>query len=809
MRGWLEDLAHASRRLWRSPGFSITALVILALGIGVNTSAFGLVNALLFQAPPFEDAERVVTVLQDSDGGTPNSTSYPAYLDMREVRGVFESISAFSTDQAFIEQDEALASLLVEYATSGYLDVIGLPPSRGSWFDESADDPLGPPAAVLSHKMWTDRLGADPAVLGSTVRIGGSAVTVIGIGPEAFNGGTALGSIDMWLSISAMRPTGGRFQSLTRRQDHPFAVRARLAPGVTIAQASDAMDVLAADLARTYPELNATRGISVLSVLSNRISPEADARLVPVAAFTMAVVVLVLLIATLNLANLLLVRSTARAREIAVRLALGAGRARVLRVVLSEALVLATVGGALGLTIASGVARTLRNMRFDFGLPISLDVRLDSNVLLFTVVMSAVTGLVFGLLPAMRVSHRDVSISLREDAATTIGARRRFGLTGLLVVGQVAMSLLLLAMASVFLESLVRAQGADPGFATENTAYVQISTRPLETSGEAARLLYQQLEGRLEALPEVGAVALATQLPAAQRGTTTLLLGAALDGVDAPTEIPWNAVSPDYFDVMSVPLLHGRPFEDSDITGPTVALVSAAMARTYWGRTDVVGEMYRSENSPDEPVEVVGVVGDVAVRALGEVPTPSLYWAQGALGTSILVFQAEGDVARAIAAVNSAILDLDPRILLLGSASFREHLGGTLGRQRLVGTLLGAMGGLALLLAVLGVYGVVSFAVSRRRKEVGIRIALGARRDSVVQLFVRDVAAVVVAGSLVGLALAIPAGALIGQLFTGGAGNPLTTVLVASVLVATSLIATVIPALRAARTDPTEALRQE
>jgi predicted permease len=481
----------------------------------------------------------------------------------------------------------------------------------------------------------------------------------------------------------------------------------------------------------------------------------------------------------------------------------------VVRVVLAEAIVLATVGGAAGLGLAFALTKAARNMRFDFGLPVSLDVRLDGSVLLFSVAISAAAGLVFGLLPALRVSPRSVGIALRDDAATAIGARRRFGLTGLLVAGQVAVSVLLLAVASVFLESLSRAQRADPGFTFESTAYVQASMRSLEATGEDMSLLHGRLVERLEALPEVGRVAIAAQLPAALRGTTTLLLGAAIDGMDRPTEIPWNAVSSSYFDVMGVPLLHGRLFDERDLSGPTVAVVSAAMARTYWGRTDVVGESYRSENRPDAPVPIVGVVADAAVRALGERPAPSLYWVQDGLTTSNLLFEAVGDPARAIASVRSEIASFDPRILLLGSASMRDHLGGTLARQRLAGALLGAMGALALLLAVLGVYGVVSFAVSRRRKEVGIRLALGAGRDSVVRLFVADVAGVVLAGSVAGLALSIPMAEVVARVFTGAVGSPVTTLAVASLLIATSLMATAVPALRAAGTDPTEALRQE
>lgn len=810
MKGWIDDFAYAGRRLARSPGFSLAALTILVLTIGANSTAFSVVNALLLQPPPFAQPERVVTILQDSDAGLPNSTSYPAYLAITHVEGVFESVSAYYQNQALLEQDDVLTPILVEYATASFMDVVGLSPSRGTWFDAAADDPSGPPAAVITHKMWTGRLGSDPDVLGSIIRVGGGAVTVVGIGPASFNGGIGLAAVDLWLSISALRPTGGNFATLTRRQDHWFTVRARLTPEASLIQASAAMDRLGEDLARSYPELNADRGITVLSVLTNRISPQADRSMMLGSVFAMAVVILVLLIGTLNLANLLLVRTTTRARELAVRLALGAGRARVVRVVVTEAVLLAAVGGAGGLAMAYGVTAALRNSRFDFGLPLSIDIRLDGGVLLFTLTISAVTGLVFGLLPALRATRRDVSASLRDDAVTMIGARRRFGLTGVLVASQVAASLLLLAVAGLFLESLSSAEGADPGFAYENTAYVQLGMAPLGLESDEATLLYGRLEARLEALPGVGGVTESARLPGAMFGSTTLLLGAGVGGVDRPTEISWNYIAPDYFQVMGVPVLHGRAFEDADLTGPDASIVSAAFARTYWGRSDVVGENYRSEADPDVRREIIGVVGDVTVRALGEPPTPSIYWPLNvSLRSPNFIFEAEGSMPEALGAVRAAVSDFDSRIMILQASSMRDHLGATLGIQRVVGTLLGLLGGLALLLAVLGIYGVVSFTASRRRHEVGIRMALGAGREAVVRLLVRDVSMVVLVGAAVGLALSIPVGRVVGLLFTGAGGSLASTGAVAALMLVTALVATVIPALGAARTDPANALRRE
>ena len=810
MNGWMEDLKYAARRLARSPAFAATALVILVLGIGVNTAAFSVVNALLFQPPPFAEPERVVLVLQDSDDGNPQSTSYPAYLDVRRYEDVFEGVSASYGAQVFLEQEGTLAPLAAEYATASYLRVLGLSPSRGVWFDETADDPDGPPMAVVTHRMWTDRLGSDPDVVGSTLRIAGRTVAVVGVGPATFNGGFGPNTTDLWLSISAMGPTGGQVWSLTRREDHPFRVRARLAPGVSVPQAAAAMDGLAADLAEAYPELERGRDISVLPVLETRVTPEFDARVTPVAALVMAIVVLVLLIATLNLANLLLVRTLSRARELAVRLALGANRGRLVRVVLSEAMLLSAAGGAAALAAAAALFSMARKYRFDFGLGNSVDIRLDLRVLAFTAAVAVLAGLVFGLVPALRATSRGIGASLHEDAGIAIGARRRFGLTGMLVSVQVAASVLLLAVAGVFVESVVRAQSADPGFDWEDLAQVYVSTQPLDLDAESAPLLQARIEERLSGLPEVRRVTQASHLPANGRGTTTLLLGSALGGVDRPTEIPWTVVAPGYFDVMGIGIVAGRTFTEQDRTGPTVAIVSEAMARNYWGRSDVVGERYRSESSPDTPIEIVGVASDVPVSALGEPPSPALYWPrQGAMTFSRWVVETAGPPGQALSSVRAAIAQVDDRILLLDASTVQDHLGATLRRQRFVGTLLAGVGAFALLLAVLGLYGVVSYAVSRRRREVGIRIALGAARDSVVGLFVRDVAGVVVLGGLVGLAVAVPVADLVSGLFTGGGASASAAMGAAVLLVATALVATLVPARSAARTDPTRALRPE
>lgn len=811
LRESVRELGFAARRLLRSPGFSSIALAVLVLGIGVNTTVFTVVNSLLFQPPPFDEPERVFLVLQDSDDGQPTSTSYPAYLDIARDSEVFESVSAFVTREAFLEEDERLAPIRVEYATAPYLDVIGLAPVRGRWFETQEDDVNGQPAAVVSHRWWRERMASDPNVIGSTLRIGGTTIPIVGVGPESFQGGTGPVTTSMWLSISAMAQTGGPAFSLERRSDHPFQVRARLAAGVSLPEAAVAMEALADDLAATYPQFNAERRIHVVPASGLGRATLIDRQVIPGSALVVAVSGLILLVATLNLASLLLVRTASRSKELAVRAAMGAGRGRLLRVVMSEAGVLTVAGGLGGVAAAAVLIRAIRGMSVPGATLLTLDIRMDPTVLMFAGAVSLGTGIVFGLVPALRATSKDVNATLRDASVARLGGRKRLGLNGVLVAGQVAVSLVLLSVGAVFLDTLVQARDANPGFAVERTGYVQVSLRPLDVTGPAAVPVFDQIFERVTAVPAVEAATLALQLPGTQFGTTTQLLGSGTGGIDRPTEIPWNLVRPDYFELMDIPVVHGRTFEPSDVGGPNLLIVSEAMARAYWGRSDVVGEQVRSESAPDAPAEVVGVVADAAVRGLGGPPTPSLYWLyeQGGGGRMNIVFSTVGPPSGAIPAVRAAIRSVDPRILVLTSQTFEDHLGRTLASQRTAVFFLTALGGSALVLALMGIYGLVSFSVERRRQEVGIRIALGAGRESVVALFVRGVATVVVVGAAVGLLLAIPLSGFVGASFLGRSTNATLPILLAGALVVTAMLATAIPALRAARTDPRDVLTRE
>jgi predicted permease len=809
MEGWVQDFKYSVRRLVRSPGFTLSALAILGFGIGVNTASFSVVNAMLLQAPPFEEPEQLVELLQDSDGGAPSSTSYPAFLDISEHTEIFSSVSARAGGSATLEMEGELAQVQVDYVSSNLLLTLGLSPSRGRWFERQEDFLGGEPVAVLTHRMWRNRFASDPEVLGSTLRLNGATVTVVGVGPDSYNGGYGAATGDLWLSISTMSAVGGPARSLTRRTDHPLRVVARLAPGVTRSAAVSAMDRLAERLAAEYPDANRNRRLHVLPMTS--LGAENRAEALPVAGLMMLIVGLVLLVASINLANLLLVRGVARSREMGVRLALGGSRYRLIRVLFGEVLILAVAGGALGLGMTRVLLDSLGRARLALAGPLTLDVRMDGTVLMFTVLVSLGASLVAGLLPALRATSSGVTTLLRDRSGGQ--SKRRFGLVGVLVSAQVAVSLVLLVSAGLFIDRLRLAGAADPGFDPERLAIVRIGLAPLALAQGETLPLFARLEEEIEGLPGVRAATLAFGVPLERRGTTTLLVGDMVDGRRRPVEVPWNIVQQDYFETLGVPLLHGRVFDQRDgPEDPERAVISEAMAQAFWGRTDVVGESYTSENAPDTPVEIIGVVANTAVQALNETPRPVVHWSttQGLASNMVFLVRTEGEAGSVVNPMRELIRGVDPRIAILSATTMELFLGETLSRQRLTSLLLLLVGSFALGLATLGIYAVVSFGVSRRLKEVGIRIALGAAGTSVLGLFLRDATRVIGAGALVGLGSSWLVARLIGSMFMGATDVPVTVLVtcVATISVA-AFLATILPARRATRLDPTRTLRQE
>ena len=810
-----KDFHYATRRLFQAPLFSALAVVILALGIGANVAIFSIANTFLFQPLPFSEPQRLVDIYQDSDDGEPASNSFPAYRDIASHTQLFSSVAASYIFSASLQTEDRAQPVLIEYATASYLPTLGLEPTVGRWF-EPAEDGLGAGAAtVVSYHSWRARHGSDPDILGKTIQLNGSSVTVVGVGPESYSGGPAI-VVDYWLSISSLGVTAPPWAAgtLERRQDHWFLVRARLEAGVSPEAAQDGMTALATRLAREFPELNEGRDITVFANQDVRLHPSIDGMLYPVAATLMAIVGLVLLVACSNLANILLAKSSARVKEVAIRLAMGASRRRVAAQLLTESVLLSLTGGFVGYVLASWLLRVVMAMDLllPLSVPISLQIGPDYRVMLFAAALALVTGILFGLAPALKATRPDLVSSLRDEGSITALGRRRFGLRNVLVVVQVAVSVVLLFGAGLLVRSFLNAQRTDVGFAVDGVAMMTTDTSHPGYESEQSRALYRELEERVQALAGVTHAAITAPPPLTPfGGSSTLVIDGYADanGTDA-VEVRWQSVSPNYFQTLSIPILHGRSFNETDREdGRRVAIVNETMARMYWAESDVVGKRFRFQSSEDSWVEIIGVAARTKVRTVGESQIALFYRpiSQGAGMRYTVVARGSLPASAMVAPMRRTLRELDTNLPVLDSGTMSEHIGEALMGARLGAWMMAAAGVLALLLAALGLYGVVAFIVSQRTLEVGVRVALGARSSQVVSMIVKEMMFVVGIGIASGIVLALLGAPVLASLLHGVEPTDLsTTFIVGVVLLAVTVLASWLPARRAARMDPVTAL---
>ncbi len=822
----IQDIKHSIRILARSPGFASIAIVIVALGIGANTAIFSVVDSLLFRPLPWENPKELVWIYQDSDDGNPSSNSYPAYRDMAEFTDVFSGVMAMinaRTARYYTDAGEA-QQVTVSYVTSGYMSVLGLSPSRGRWLEQLHDVPGGQPVAVVSFRSWQKLFGGDQDILGRPVRLNGATVTIIGVGPEGYTGVLPGIDNDFWLSISSAGPVGGDFywNTLERRQDHWFLAIARLVPGVSSEQAQAAMNTLAQRLATDYPDLNEGRDITVYPASRVRQHPDGDTYLYAGGAMLMAVVGMVLLIACGNLANLLLARASTRGREVAIRLAVGATRGRLVRHLLTESVILSTAGGVVGLLFAHAGGRLLVAKQPPLPLSVTIEVNLDLRVLSFALCLSVLTGVVFGLAPALKASRPDLVPSLKDsNEAFNVGKRtsqrrRWLGMRNILVVIQVAASIVLLVAAGLMIRSLKNAQSVNLGYSADGIAVLQVDVREAGYEGEAGRQIFAELRRRVGGLPGVESVGMTTRLPTSASGGSSTLEVEDYQQVTGTGEVEviYGFIDPELLAAFQVPVVYGRNFTDTDIDGTErVALINETFALRYFGTPDAVGRRYRHQGYPDSWVRVVGVVQDFKVRSPDEPPTPMFFrpLAQySGVSRAYVVARTAGDPSETVAMMRRELRSIDNDVPVHQAGTMSAHISQALALPRAAAGMLGVFGGLALLLASLGLYAVVAFVVSRRSAEMGIRIALGASGRRVFGMVVWEIMAVVGIGVTIGLALSLLATPLMKSvLFNIAPSDPLTLVAVASLLGLVTLVAAWLPARRAARVDPMSAMRAE
>ncbi len=823
----MQDMRYAARALSRSPGFALVAVLTLALGIGANTAIFSVVKALILRdMPGVEQPEELVAVYtSDFSSGLYGSSSFPDYSNYHNQASRFSGLAAYSfpmdaTLRASGEP-ERVTTMLV---TANYFDVLGVHASAGRMF--SADlQPDGPTPAVISSALWRQRFGSDPGMVGSEISLNGQPLTIVGVASEDFRGTSLSTSPEVWIPMSAVAVMGRGSEILSSRGSRWLGMIGRLSPGSTLPQAGEQIRTIAARLGAEFPDTNLgtlqtpdqPRPMTLVPADDAMISPSARENAVQMAWLLMAVVGLVLLIACANLANLLLARATGRSREIAVRLSLGAGRMRILRQLLTESLLLALIGGAAGLILAQWLSQTiLASLASTFAVPEALpSTGLDAGVLIFTLAVALVSGLLFGLAPALRASGANLAGSLRGGAGQASGAKGGFSLRSALVIGQIALALPLLVGTGLLIQSLRATLAVDPGYTLEEAMIGSIDLSTSDYEVEQALALYDGMKRNVASLPGVESAALAEIIPVDPRGSRTSIV---VDGYDPrpgeDMELNFNSVSDEFLETMGIPIIAGRGFAAADRAGaPPVVVVNETFAARYWGDAGAVGRYIRYGGPEGEPVTVVGVVRDGKYRDLHEEPMPYMYrpLAQHfSPRVNLVAATSDADPLALAPSVRAELDRLAPNVALFDVRSLSENQSSLVATERGIATLVTGFGLLALMLPALGIYGVMSFLVTQRTREIGVRMALGARTMDTVALVLRDGLALTITGLGVGAVTALLATRLLtGFLYGVSASDPKVYLFTTLVLATAAALAAYIPARRATRIDPMTALRAE
>ena len=802
------DIRYSLRQLARSPGFALAAVVTIALGVGANTAIFSVVNAALLRPLPYPAADRIVAVRELIDGGEA-VLSPPNMMDFRAERSLFAAMAGTYNTSFALTGDGAAEHLVGAAATEDFFRVVGTPPLLGRAFRSEDARQGAAPVVVLREDLWRRRWGGDSSILGRSIRLDGVARTVVGVMPASL--GYPDPATELWT------PLGFSEEELaTQRGAHYLDVLARLAPDVTLEQANAGLRAIAARLAAAHPRTNEGESAVALSLREALVGDLETALVVMLGA-----VGFVLLVACANVASLLLTRAVGRGRELAVRTALGAGRGRIVRQLLVESLILALAGGAAGLLLAAWGVDALVAMRPE-ALATVGEVALDRTVLLFTLGVTMASALVFGLLPAVMASRRiELASGLRDGGAGAIGARGAQRVRGLLVVAEVSLAVVLLAGAGLLVRSFQRLTSVDPGFDPAGVLTFNVGLPEAEYDGPKARRFIEELTERLAAIPGVTAVGASSILPLS--GSAYGISLTELDGrsfaedPDAPS-VQVRLATPGYLRAMGIELRRGRDLAPTDgAEAPRVLLVNEAAAALLWPRGDALGRRMtigtRFELGGDRAGgEVVGVVGDVRELRVSRPARPTVYLphAQWPVDLMGLAVRAGGDPTSLVALAREQVRAVDPNVPIFGVLTMEQRLTGAVATQRFYMLLLGAFAAAALVLAAVGIYGVLAFGVAQRSREIGIRVALGARPGDVAGLVARSGIALAATGLLLGVAGAVALTRVLrGLLYEVEPTDPATLALVSLLLLAVAAAAAILPARRATRVDPMAALRSE
>jgi putative ABC transport system permease protein len=807
------DVRYAVRALARQPGFAVVAVMTLAIGIGANAATFSLVDAVFLRGLPYPNADRLVVLIGNVQRATVERRggSYPDYLDWRAQARTFDDLAVYTDQTVTLTGGDEPMRVNAEAVSAPYFSLLGVTAARGRVFSPSEDAVGGRDAVmILGDGLWRSRFGGDPNIVGQAVTLGTQTFQVIGVMPPDFKGATDTG--DMWI------PYVMSGAALTERGSRGFQVLGRLKAGRTMADARAEMAGISERLARAYPETNDKRGVEI-----SPLAIETFGQLTPVVGSLMAAVGLVLLLACANVANLLIARSETRRREIAVRTALGAGRARLLRQLVTEGVVLTVLGGAAGLLLAEACLRVLVATT-PVTLPTFIRPHLDFAVIAFTTAIAGACGLLLGLAPAAHARVARLSDALKDSARGSSSAMS-LRMRNLLMVAELSLAVVLLVGAGLLIRSVQNLTAINPGFNPDGVATVRVSV-PRQTAPagpavpnappppfvtSAGRLLERVL-----AIPGVTAASLGSDTPL-DGSASAIFYAAEGDTTTSAQTIPrayFHRVTPGFFDSLGIALRQGRTFQPSELTaGSTAVIVSERVVQRFWPKTNPIGRRIKfgQASSPNPWMTIIGVVPDVKYRALPDNPTqdPDLYLPYVDRGQQGLLVRTSLDASSILPAVRAAIREIDPSIVVYNAGTLPALVATQTAASRFTAWMMSVFAGVALLLSVVGVYGVMSYLVTQRQREIGVRLALGASQAQVARLVVGNAARLIAAGVVVGVAGAFALRQLLEALLFGVSRLDVSGAIAVIVLVAVALASCLIPALRAARLSPLIALRGE
>ena len=812
METFWQDLRHSMRMLRSRPGFALTVIVTLALGIGANATIFTWIKAVLLASlPGIEQPEKLVEMWGATHNNSALSTSYLDYLDYRDRNTVLSGLFAHQVLPLNLGHGEKPERVWAGIVSGNYFDVLGVKALIGRTFLPEEDrTPNTHPVGMIGYGLWHRRFGGDPNIVGRKVTLNEHDFTIIGVTPKDFGSPFAGLALDVWVPVMMKDYVARPHFSLTDRGSRWLMVMGRLKLGATLPQAQANIAAIASHLQQEYQQTNEQMGMAVYSVMQSPFSLKADLR--PALAILMAAVAVVLLIACANVANLLLARAASRRGEIAVRLALGGTRWRLVRQMLTESFLLALLGAALGLTTAFWTARSFAAFLPPYANRASFDTRPDLVVFAFTLGLTVITTLLFGLAPTLQASKQDLVTGLKDNVPAVGRGRRKASLRYMLVVTQVALSMVALISAGLFVRSLREAYKADPGFDGRNVLLASFDPFLSGYDETRGREFYRRLVERVSTTPGVQSATLARRLPLTDGGIA--FANVVIDGYapakDEDMRLNYETVGPQYFQTMRIPLLHGRDFDDRDQeSAPGVVIINETMAQRYWPGGDALGRRIKLTK---DWVEIVGIAKDVKLRSLKEAAQPFLYLPllQDYRSNMILVARTASEPEKMFHAIQTEVAALDPEMPMFDTRTLEEHIGVSLFLQRMAATLLSIFGVLALSLASLGLYGVMAYTVSQRTRELGIRISVGAKQWDILTLILEEGLMLSIIGMVAGVAIALAVTRLSAHLLYGvSAADPLTFAVVALLLLVVATAAAYFPALRATKVDPVIALRME